>query len=941
MLDFLDKKVVLFVGVLFHVAFLMSIFDIYFVSPLIHGMQHWESVKEAPAQRLFLIVGDGLRADKCFDSVVHPTTGETGYLAPFIREKVFNSGTFGVSHTRMPTESRPGHVALIAGFYEDVSAVTKGWKENPVNFDSVFNQSRHTYSYGSPDILPMFSRGASDPDRVDAIMYGHEFEDFTKSSIELDKFVFDHLDNLFDEASRNKTLEAQLKQDKIVFFLHLLGIDTAGHGYRPYSAEYYDNIKYIDTKIRALEKKVEAFYNDGKTAWVFTADHGMSDWGSHGDGHPDNTRTPIVAWGAGVASPIKEMTGHDEFSLPWKFDVKRNDMNQADVASLMSYLVGLNYPANSVGELPLDFISSDGKTKSQALYANAMTIVEQFLVKESHTRSSHFNFIPFAPFAESGKTIKDRQNEIENLISSGNFQKAIEKSEELMKHAIKGLRYLQTYNWLLLRSLVTLGYIGWIGYAITSFFHVFVVGSVSETSHPFVTSAFVLVFALISALFYRQSSPFNFYLYALFPIFFWHQILTNRRTITKGWQLLVQRSNSTRPYLFATFNVGLCIVVLEAIVAGYFHREIFSVCFVLASVWPWIQNYNVAKQNPLHSFAWSVLCFCLASFTLLPANKVDNLAQIMIAGWMMVFIGCYYVYSLYNSLKVSTPAMFFAVVQIIITIVSTVITHQSVTSLASKQGLPLYAQVIGWICFTSSLIVPFSQYWYPEYNYKWRLITLFMAFSSTFIILTISYEGLFYISFFAILTVWLNLEYKFSVANQQKRLGESKKKDTDNTKNTKLQQASATQLETKEITFNEVRISLFFFYLSQIGFFGTGNIASISSFSLDSVYRLIPIFDPFSMGALLMFKILAPFVVLSCTLGILNLKLGVPKSALFASVLALSDILTLNFFYLVVDEGSWLDIGMGISHFSISSLLCLFMIVLEYLSGVLVEGLVI
>ena len=142
----------------------------------------------------------------------------------------------------------------------------------------------------------------------------------------------------------------------------------------------------------------------------------------------------------------------------------------------------------------------------------------------------------------------------------------------------------------------------------------------------------------------------------------------------------------------------------------------------------------------------------------------------------------------------------------------------------------------------------------------------------------------------------------------------------------------------RSLTLSDARICLFFLYMLQSAFFSTGNIASISSFSLDAVYRLLPVFDPFSQGALLVLKLLAPFALVSANLGILTKRLKLRGGSLFAVVMGIGDYLTLRFFWEVRDEGSWLDIGESISMFVIASALCIFVAALEALSEVFIRG---
>jgi len=126
---------------------------------------------------------------------------------------------------------------------------------------------------------------------------------------------------------------------------------------------------------------------------------------------------------------------------------------------------------------------------------------------------------------------------------------------------------------------------------------------------------------------------------------------------------------------------------------------------------------------------------------------------------------------------------------------------------------------------------------------------------------------------------------------------------------------------TRQLGADDVRIAMFFLFFVQVAFFGTGNVASISSFYLEPVYRLVPIFNPFLMAALLVFKIVAPYVVLSAAFATLNARLSLPPFSLFLVALTLTDGMTMTFFFYVTDTGSWLEIGQTISFFCITSLL--------------------
>lgn len=77
-------------------------------------------------------------------------------------------------------------------------------------------------------------------------------------------------------------------------------------------------------------------------------------------------------------------------------------------------------------------------------------------------------------------------------------------------------------------------------------------------------------------------------------------------------------------------------------------------------------------------------------------------------------------------------------------------------------------------------------------------------------------------------------------------------------------------------------------------------------------------------AALLLFKLLTPYIALASLSSVLNHTLRLPPFALFILAATLSDVLALHFFFLVSDQGSWLEIGSSISNYAICALLHVF-----------------
>ncbi|XP_017049740.1 GPI ethanolamine phosphate transferase 1 [Drosophila ficusphila] len=851
-----------------HVLLLGSIFVIYFRSPVITGLTPQKRPLfyglEPPANRLVLIVLDGFRADSFFE--------ENCRYVPHLREIFLREGMVGVSRTRVPTETRPGHITLIAGLYEDPSAVLRGWKRNPIDFDTVFNRSSQTYAWGAEDVLHVFSKIS----KGENMHFRSYFDDLDFSpgynAYELDEWVFKRVKLLLQDKSES------LQQSKnVVFFLHLLGLDTSGHVHKPGSPKFRETVDKTEKGVYEIYQEFERVFPDKRTAYLLTADHGMTDSGAHGAGSLHETDTPFVLWGAGVARTAPNPGGRTFMPNNEGPAMPMYELEQAQLTPLMSALVGLAPPMNNFGTLPIGYMNVSKEYEAIANYLNALQLLEQYVALQEVHKKGMFAMVLSEFNVLSTEAIKSYKDSIVKLQKNREYTKALARSQVIMAQALDGIDYYHGYYRRALLLCTTSTFLGWIFYLyrLLTRNRAGKVELILERSTKTVRTSLGTSVVLLVLFLLGQGTPLDISFYLLLPFFVWLKAL-------QPWNLCFSSSPASAysaPALKTTmWQLILIIACAELMVFTFFERRLISLSFFVFACYNGWSNFEPKSRD---FFTWLTLVVVLAFFPLLPLSVGYQNGYLLGAGVIVILLNS--LWKTRTRLSYSNHTKFFNALILLQTILCAYLHSHG-------RNIPLPLNVTSWVFLVYAFA---SVVLSKESRLELRLAQIGFNLGSLYATLCTSYEAV----FVQLLTLELSISLSAQNAQAEKSV---------------------------------LRLAFTLLLYTFFSLFGSGNIASISSFDPNIARCYLSHFAPFVIMGLVLLKLLVPVVLIMSVVYAQSEFVRQHEEQIFICLLLICDVMGLNFLFLVRNQGSWLDIGTSISHFVIMEVTTLVILVLFY-----------
>jgi len=461
----------------------------------------------------------------------------------------------------------------------------------------------------------------------------------------------------------------------------------------------------------------------------------------------------------------------------------------------------------------------------------------------------------FRQFSVTAKTIKSQ-------IENANDFAELKRLEELVQ---RGIKFYHRAHRPILASLVVFGVISWMLFTVililSSTSIRFQISSRNNMPKVFIITASIISAAIV-VLLKLKSHHIIWFMFAIIPF-----------SLVLPYLQKLPRFIRSNPKSSLLLTVEM-FIFSQFLVAVFFYRQVLSVIIIFLAF---------KRRNNKPQMASLIF---LSIFPLLPTIS-DTENRLLVLGSELCGILLYqtnYSSDLKSDRMVNINLW-----------CSLLIKTMMVLSSAFNQEPSSIVIYFSWFCFIISFITAF----YESQVIEKRFISLAFSLFSLYTLFSTYFENLFFLVFIFNILFFIKSETR-----------DEKMKTVSFDSKTIFEDSG--KMNKDDIR----RVTVFLVYILT-SFFGVGNIASLNSFNPSSIESFVFIFNPFLMGILLFIKVLLPFLP-TCAglLAVIRLE-NLCFSSMMKVIILLSDMMSLSFFFLVKEEGSWLDVGLSISNFSI------------------------
>lgn len=333
--------------------------------------------------KMVFIVIDAFRSDFVNSIAKDEIKEKFNFSMPFV-EKLLNEkkGLSAISRAKTPTVTLPKLKSILSGSTSNfidilfnLNSASEFGTDNLIK--QALNKNKRIIFYGDDTWLQMFDRSLF-------IRSNETVSFFARDYTTVDTNV---TENMLPEL--NKTAEWD------ILILHYLGVDHIGHNYGGI------NSKLLPNKLIEMDNVVKVIYENlsrlNEDFLIFlTGDHGMTDLGNHGGNTIEETNTAVLL-----------------FTTNSNYQINKNSktiikIEQNDIATLLSFYLGLKIPLKSKGKLDLSLVNSFGNLNNSKfnqiklcyLFKNTLQLQKmedvasmQFLNYFLRSIENHFNLI--------------------------------------------------------------------------------------------------------------------------------------------------------------------------------------------------------------------------------------------------------------------------------------------------------------------------------------------------------------------------------------------------------------------------------------------------------------------------------------------------------------------------------------------------------------------